>query len=94
MSASICFKSPAFQSAIKNYVSDFRKLNNPKGKTFGFQNNKMFPKASETFAIVADLGGVLGREAPQNTFHFTFKICQGSEEFGQILCSGIKPTSP
>ena len=84
MSVSICFKCPVFQSAIKNHVSDFRKLKNSKGKTFGFQNNKMFPKASETFAIVADLGGVLGREAPQkhliNFLQFA-KVQKNSETF-------------
>ena len=52
---------------MKIHVSDFRKIKNSKVKKFGFQNNKMLPKSSETFAIAADLGDVLGRFAPQNT---------------------------
>ena len=41
--------------------------------------------------IVTELGGVLGREAPQNTSYFTFKSAKVQKNLENILCSGIKP---
>ena len=39
-----------FQNAMKLCGSHSRNLKNYKSETFGFQNNKMYPNSSETFA--------------------------------------------
>ena len=51
MSVFCAEKKTAFQRIRKCYRGDLVEDQNFKGEKFGFQNNKMFPNSSETFAI-------------------------------------------
>ena len=67
-------------------------------RAYGQRKKLWIPEQQNIFRILLKLSqvavyveGVLGREAPQNTFHITYNFAKFQKNLENILCSGIKP---